>query len=61
MFFILAVMFWALCAVAVVGMLAYIYCQVQYYKWDKEDRMQNNLVNKISEKIVDEMTNSGGN
>lgn len=48
---IMAIMFWTLSALGIVTLMAWIYCQVQYYKWDKEDRIKNELAEKISKQV----------
>lgn len=60
---IMAIMFWTLSALGIVTLMAWVYCQVQYYKWDKEDRIKNELAEKISEQvgeIIDAKMNPGG-
>lgn len=60
---IIAIMFWVLSALGVVTFMAWGYCQVQYYKWDKEDRIKNELAEKISEQVgemIDVKINPGG-
>lgn len=48
---ILGIMFWVLSAMGIVSLMAWVYCQVQYYKWDKEDRMKESIVDLIKEAI----------
>lgn len=60
---IMAIMFWTLSALGIVTLMAWVYCQVQYYKWDKEDRIKNELAEKISEQVgemIDAKMNPGG-
>ena len=51
MVMILGIMFWVLCALGIVAGLAWVYCYVQYYKWDKEDRYKSSVVKEIQETI----------
>lgn len=48
---IMAIMFWTLSTLGIVTLMAWVYCQVQYYKWDKEDRIKNELAEKISKQV----------
>lgn len=48
---IMAIMFWVLSALGIVSLMVWVYCQVQYYKWDKEDRMKESIVDLIKEAI----------
>ena len=48
---IMLILFWALFALAVVSFMAYVYIQCMYYKWRKDERMQEQLAKKISEEI----------
>ena len=48
---IMLILFWALFALAVVSFMAYVYIQCMYYKWRKDERMQELLAKKISEEI----------
>lgn len=60
---IMAIMFWTLSALGIVTLMAWVYCQIQYYKWDKEDRIKNELAEKISEQVgemIDSKINPGG-
>lgn len=61
---IIAVFFWVLCAVAVVVGLAWIFCYVNYYRWDKEDRSKQDIIKQIQEEVlekIDEELHGGGN
>lgn len=60
---IMAIMFWVLSALGIVSLMAWVYCQVQYYKWDKEDRIKEELAEKISKQVgemIDAKMNPGG-
>ena len=48
---IMAIMFWVLSALGIVSLMAWVYCQVQYYKWDKEDRLKESIVDMMKEAI----------
>lgn len=50
---ILGIMFWVLTALGIVSLMAWVYCQIQYYKWDKEDRMKESIIDLIKEAIKD--------
>ena len=49
--YILAISFWVLAALAVVCMIVWVFCYVQYYRWEKQEREQTNLVSTIQESI----------
>ena len=51
---IMAIVFWVLLALTVVGFMAWIYTQVQYYKWDKEDRQFEKMKEYIEQAIKSE-------
>lgn len=48
---IIGIMFWVLAALCVVAFMAWVYCYVQYYKWDKEDRNRNCIIKEVQETI----------
>ena len=60
---ILVIGFLALATVAIVLLAAFTYVEVQYYHWNKEERANTKLVDKLSEKITEKMKDeiSGGN
>ena len=49
--YVLAVCFWVLAAIAIVLLGAFVYVQVQYYHWDKEEREANKLAVMIAEEL----------
>lgn len=49
---ILAIGFWTIAALAIVTLMAYVYVQIQYYRWDKTDREFAELESKLVEKIT---------
>lgn len=49
--YVLAVCFWVLAAMATVLLGAFVYVQVQYYHWDKEEREASNLAVMIAEEL----------
>lgn len=61
---IIAIFFWVLCAAAIVIGMAWAFCYVNYYRWDKEDRNKSDIVKQIQEEVldkIDEELNGGGN
>ena len=53
----LAVCFWVLAALCFVSLSAFVYVQVQYYRWDKEERE----ARKMAAMIAEELSNSENN
>ena len=49
--YILAVCFWVLAALCFVSLSAFVYVQVQYYRWDKEEREAVKLAAMIAEEL----------
>ena len=49
--YILACAFWLLAALALVLLAAFVYCEVQYYHWNKQDRDNQDLVKILIEQI----------
>ena len=49
--YVLAVCFWVLAAMATVLLGAFVYVQVQYYHWDKEERKASKLATMIAEEL----------
>ena len=59
---ILAIFFWVLLAVATVLAMAWVYIQVQYYHWEKQDRHIEETIRKVIDEVNDILNaNSGGN
>lgn len=61
---IISIFFWVLCAAAIVIGFAWIFCYVNYFKWDKEDRNKSEIVKQIQEEVlykIEEELHSGGN
>ena len=52
---ILAIGFWAIAAVALVLFAAWVYVEVQYYHWNKQERESNQLVKELSERIAEKI------
>lgn len=48
-FTIMLILFWVLFALAVVSFMAYVYIQCMYYKWRKDERMQEQLAKQVEE------------
>lgn len=55
--YVLAVCFWVLAALCFVSLSAFVYVQVQYYRWDKEERE----ARKLAAMIAEELSNSENN
>lgn len=49
--YVLAVCFWVLAALCFVSLSAFVYVQVQYYRWDKEEREASKLAVMIAEEL----------
>lgn len=49
--YVLAVCFWVLAALCFVSLSAFVYVQVQYYRWDKEEREAVKLAAMIAEEL----------
>lgn len=52
---ILAIDFWAIAAIALVLFAAWVYVEVQYYHWNKQERESNQLVKELSERIAEKI------
>lgn len=56
---ILAIGFWAIAAIALVLFAAWVYVEVQYYHWNKQEResdqLAKELVKEISERITEKI------
>lgn len=52
---VLAIGFWAIAAVALVLFAAWVYVEVQYYHWNKQERESEQLVKKLSERIAEKI------
>ena len=50
---ILGIMFWVLLALAIVLCFAWMYIQLTYLQWDKQDRMKNTIEDKVEELLND--------
>ena len=46
---ILGILFWVLAGLCVVSFMAWIYVQIVYYKWNKEDRERQEIERKVEE------------
>lgn len=49
--YVLAVCFWVLAALCFVSLSAFVYVQVQYYRWDKEEREARKMAAMIAEEL----------
>lgn len=58
---IMAILFWVLFALAVVSGIAWVYTQVMYYRWTKEDREQANLIEQVQQTVKDKIEEIGQN
>lgn len=52
---ILAIGFWAIAAIALVVLCAFVYVEVQYYHWNKQERESDQLVKELSERIAEKI------
>lgn len=52
---VLAIGFWAIAAVALVLFAAWVYVEVQYYHWNKQERESDQLVKELSERIAEKI------
>lgn len=52
---ILAIGFWAIAAIALVLFAAWVYVEVQYYHWNKQERERDQLVKELSERIAEKI------
>lgn len=50
---VLAIGFWAIAAVALVVLCAFVYVEIQYYHWNKQERESDQLVKELSERIAE--------
>lgn len=55
---ILAIGFWAIAAVALVLFAAWVYVEVQYYHWNKQERESDQLVKELSELIAEKIADA---
>lgn len=58
---VLAIGFWALAAVALVVLCAFVYVEVQYYHWNKQERESEQLVKELSERIAEKIEETENN
>ena len=58
---ILAIGFWAIAAVALVVLCAFVYVEVQYYHWNKQERDSEQLVKELSERIAKKIEKTENN
>lgn len=58
---ILAIGFWAIAAVALVLFAAWVYVEVQYYHWNKQERNSEQLVKELSERIAEKIEETENN
>ena len=56
--YILACAFWLLAALGIVTLMAFVYVEVQYYHWNKEEREQDQLVKELSKRIAEKIEES---
>ena len=55
---IISIFFWVLCAAAIILAGAWMYIQLMYYHWDKQDREKDKIVHQIIETVnekIDEL------
>lgn len=53
--YILACAFWLLAALGIVTLMAFVYVEVQYYHWNKEEREHDRLVEELSKHIAEKI------
>ena len=58
---IICIFFWVLCAAAVILAGAWIYIQLMYYHWDKQDRTEQNIVHQVIETVKDKIEETENN
>ena len=58
---VLAIGFWAIAAVALVVLCAFVYVEVQYYHWNKQERESEQLVKELSERIAEKIEETENN
>lgn len=58
---VLAIGFWAIAAVALVVLCAFVYVEVQYYHWNKQERDSEQLVKELSERIAEKIEETENN
>ena len=52
---IICIFFWVLCAAAIILSGAWMYIQLMYYHWDKQDRERENVVQQIVETVNEKL------
>lgn len=52
---ILGIGFWAIAAVAIVALCSFVYVEVQYYQWNKQEREHGQLVEELSKRIAEKV------
>lgn len=52
---IFCIFFWVICAVAVVMGMAWVYIQIQYYRWDKETRLEKIIIERVNKQTIEEL------
>ena len=52
---IFGIMFWVVCALATVMGMAWIYIQIQYYRWDKEAHLEKAIIERVSKQTMEEL------
>ena len=48
---ILGLFWWVLCACAIVCLFAWMYIQLTYMKWNREDRERENIIQQVHDEI----------
>ena len=54
---IAGIAFWVLFALAVVTGVVWVFCYIQYYRWDKQDRERNTFINAVQAAVQDAVKN----
>ena len=55
---IAGIAFWLLCALAVVTGIAWVFCYIQYYRWDKQDRERDTFIHAVQAAVQDAVEQS---
>ena len=50
---IIGILFWVVTALAVIGILGYVFLCIQYYRWDKLEREEEKLAQAVSVAVAD--------
>lgn len=51
--YIATIGFWLLVAFCTIAVMAYVYVYIQYYRWDKLERKEANIMNSVYKAVQD--------